>query len=110
MVALGEQVTWKVPSLTQLKLGSKTAGVLEDGSAKRRGRTKTSSQTPTECTLPYPYDVDLCSRWSWQKVKALVGTPWEMMPKKTKLMEPRFPRNYIAWAVVQRRFAWRTLA
>ena len=28
-------------------------------------------------------------RWSSQKVKGLCGTPWEMMPNKTKLMELR---------------------
>ena len=37
-----------------------------------------------------------------QKVTDLVGTPWETMPKKTKLMEPRFPRRCITWAVVQK--------
>ena len=47
VVELGEQVCWKVPDLTQ-------RGVRErqrpDGSARRRDRTNTSSQMPTECT------------------------------------------------------------
>ena len=101
---------------------SDAAGVLEDCSAKRRGRTKTSSQTQTECTLPDPHNVDFFStRWSSQEVNALVGTPWEMMPKTTMSKQPRSPHRYITRAMVQKhgpylvcmqvvsRLAWRTL-
>ena len=35
-----------------------------------------------------------CHRGNSQMVKDLVVTPWELMPKETKLMEPRFPLRY----------------
>ena len=41
-------------------------------------------------------------RWNSQKVKDLVGNQWEMTPKKTKLMKPKFPRRYITRAMVHK--------
>ena len=41
-------------------------------------------------------------RWNAQKVKDWVGTPWEMMPEKTELMEPTFPRRFTTLAVEQK--------
>ena len=88
--------------------------------AKRRGRTKTW-QTPTECTWKDPYNVDLCSIvGARRRSKNWLVPLWEMMPEKTKLMEPRFTRRYITWALLQKhspylgmqvvsRMAWRTL-
>ena len=46
-------------------------------------------------------------RWNSQKIIELVSTLREMMPKTTKLMEPRFPRRYVAWAVVQKHALYR---
>ena len=40
--------------------------------------------------------------WSSHKSKNWLVPPWEMMPKQTKLMEPRSPRRCITWAMVQK--------
>ena len=79
-VELGEQVYWKVPGLTQQKFEDcwRPGAWLVKAWKSAEGA---SWQTPTECTLPDPHNVDMCSN-----VKELVGTTWEMMPKKTKLM------------------------
>ena len=47
-----DQVFWKVLGRTHKKLEDRR---------RRRGRTKTSLQTPTECTLTDPSSADSCS-------------------------------------------------
>ena len=85
-----------MPGLTGQKFV--TAGVLEYGKSKRRDWTNTLSKMPTECTLQNPYKREPEQhRWNSQKAKDLGGTPWEMMPEGTKLVERRFSRRYITW-------------
>ena len=118
MDELGELVYWNLPGLTQRKLEDhRRPGTC--GSAKRRGRTKTSSQMPTvhvaRCIQRRPRQ----HRWNSQKVNDLVGSPWEMMPKKNQTHGGKVqPQDLVGngaetrsppWIQVMSRIAWRTL-
>ena len=96
---LSEQVHWKVQGMMHQKFEDQCRGTWFD----KAERSLTSSQVPTGVRIAKSVQRRLLQdRWNSQKVKDLVGTPWEMMPKRTKLMEPRFPLMNITWAMVQK--------
>ena len=53
---------------------------------KRRGRTKTSLQMPTECTLTGPSSSDLCSTAGTRRKWNLVGSHRAMMQKQGRCL------------------------
>ena len=118
VVELGEQVYWKVPGLTQKKVEEGWRRGTWLGNAERLDENMADGDgVHMERSIQRRPGQH---RWSSQKVKELVGSPRERTPKKTKMMEPRFPRRYITWALLQKhgphpgmqvvsRLAWRTL-
>ena len=82
---------------------SDAAGVLEDGSAKRRGRTNTSSQTQTECTLPDPHNVDLyCIVGARRRTTHWLVLREKRCQRQRCVKQPRSPHRYITRAMVQK--------
>ena len=101
MAELGEQVFWKGPGLPQQKLGRRWRLGRWFGKAKRSDENLIANADGVHIARSTQRRlVQHC--WSSQEVNALVGTPWEMMPKTTMLKQPRSPHRYITRAMVQK--------
>ena len=86
-VELGEQVYWTVQGLTQQKFEDRRLGTWL-GKTERLDETACRWSAHCQIQTKWTY-----AALSYTQMKELVDTPWDIMPKSTKLMGPMFLRR-----------------